>query len=61
MLYEADPLDLLILDDWGPTVPDDDQRRDLLEIVEERYERRSNIVTSQVPIDRWYEIIVTLR
>lgn len=51
MLYEADPLDLLILDDWGPTVLDDDQRRDLLEIVEERYERRSNIVTSQVPID----------
>jgi hypothetical protein len=27
-----------ILDDWGPTVLDDDQRRDLLEIVEERYE-----------------------
>lgn len=29
----------------------------LLEIVEDRYERRSTIVTSQVPVDRWYEII----
>ena len=36
---------------------DAEQRRDLLEIVEDRYERRSTIVTSQVPVDRWYEII----
>lgn len=49
--------DLLILDDWGPEKLTDDQRRDLLEIVEDRYERRSIIVTSQVPVDRWYEII----
>src|SRR5690606_8572500 len=49
--------DLLILDDWGPEKLDDDQRRDLLEIVEDRYERRSTIVTSQIPVDRWYEII----
>jgi DNA replication protein DnaC len=49
--------DLLILDDWGPEKLNDDQRRDLLEIVEDRYERRSIIVTSQVPVDRWYEII----
>ncbi|MBB3705702.1 DNA replication protein DnaC [Aminobacter aminovorans] len=51
------PTDLLILDDWGPEKLNDDQRRDLLEIVEDRYERRSIIVTSQVPVDRWYEII----
>lgn len=50
-------VDLLILDDWGPERLDDDQRRDLLEIVEDRYERRSTIVTSQIPVDRWYEII----
>ena len=49
--------DLLILDDWGPEKLSDDQRRDLLEIVEDRYERRSTIVTSQIPVDRWYEII----
>ncbi len=50
-------VDLLILDDWGPEKLDDERRRDLLEIVEDRYERRSTLVTSQVPIDRWYEII----
>ena len=49
--------DLLILDDWGPEKLNDDQRRDLLEIIEDRYEHRSTIVTSQVPVDRWYEII----
>jgi hypothetical protein len=57
MLSALAKVDLLILDDWGPSVLDDDQRRDLLEIAEDRYERRSTIITSQVPIDRWYEII----
>ena len=50
-------VDLLILDDWGPERLDDQQRRDLLEIVEDRHERRSTIDTSQLPVDRWYEII----
>jgi len=50
-------VDLLILDDWGPEALTAEQRRDLLEIVEDRYDARSIIVTSQVPIDRWYEII----
>lgn len=57
MLRAIARLDLLILDDWGPEPLDADQRRDLLEIVEERYESRSIIVTSQLPVDRWYEII----
>ena len=50
-------VDLLILDDWGPERLDDRQRRDLLETVEDRRERRSTIVTGQLPVDRWYEII----
>lgn len=50
-------VDLLILDDWGPEKLDDDQRRDLLEIVEDRYERRSTIVTTQIPVDHWWELI----
>jgi hypothetical protein len=32
-------------------------RHDLLEIIEERYGRRSTMITSQLPIDRWHEII----
>lgn len=41
----------------GPEKLDDDQRRDLLESVEDRCERRSPIVTRQIPVDRRYEII----
>ena len=57
MLRSLARQDLLILDDWGPEPLDADQRRDLLEIVEDRYEARSIIVTSQMPVDHWYELI----
>ncbi|MBB5578035.1 DNA replication protein DnaC [Rhizobium paranaense] len=46
-----------LLDDWGPEKLTDEQRRDLLEIVEDRYEKRSTIVTSQIPVDHWYDMI----
>jgi DNA replication protein DnaC len=49
--------DLLILDDWGTTVLTDEQRKDLFEILEDRYDRRSTLVTSQVPPNHWHEII----
>lgn len=49
--------DLLILDDWGLEPLDATARHDLLEILEERYARRSTVVTSQLPIERWHEII----
>jgi DNA replication protein DnaC len=48
---------LLILDDWGLEPLDAAARRDLLEILEERYSRRSTIVTSQIPIDKWHDLI----
>lgn len=48
---------LLILDDWGLEPMGAGQRRDLLEIVEERYGRGATLVTSQVPVDRWHELI----
>jgi hypothetical protein len=43
---------LLILDDWGPEALTSSQARDMLEIVEDRYDNGSLIITSQVPIDR---------
>jgi DNA replication protein DnaC len=48
---------LLILDDWGPEALTANQARDLLEIVEDRYDKGSLIITSQVPINRWHELI----
>ncbi|HML13888.1 MAG TPA: IS21-like element helper ATPase IstB [Xanthobacteraceae bacterium] len=48
---------LLILDDWGPEPLSAEQARDLLEIVEERYDKGSLILTSQIPVARWHELI----
>jgi IstB-like ATP binding protein len=41
----------------GPEPLDAAARRDLLEILEERYGRRSTIITSQIPVDKWRELI----
>lgn len=49
--------DLLILDDWGLSPLADEHRRDLLEILDDRHNHRSTVVTSQLPINLWHEII----
>ena len=49
--------DILILDDWGLLALNADHRRDLLEILDDRYDRASTIVTSQLPIPHWHETI----
>ena len=48
---------LLILDDWGLEPLGAEQRHDLLEIVEERYGRGATLITSQIPVDRWHDLI----
>lgn len=48
---------LLILDDWGPETLNADQRRDLLEIVEDRYDRGSILITSQLPVADFHTLI----
>jgi DNA replication protein DnaC len=57
LLRSLSRVDLLILDDWGPEQLTAEQRRDLLEIVEDRYDARSLIITSQLPVSQWYEVI----
>jgi len=49
--------DLLILDDWGTSVLTADQRRDLFEITEDRYDRRSTLIAAQLPTKHWHETI----
>ena len=46
--------DLLLIDDFGLAPLPDDAVRDLLEILEDRYDRRSTLVTSQLPMDQWH-------
>ena len=57
LLRQIAKANLLILDDWGPEPLLPEQARDLLEVIEDRYDAGSTLITSQVPVDRWYEII----
>ena len=57
MLKTLARVELLILDDWGLSVLTQSQRIDLLEILEDRNGRGSTLVTSQVPIEQWHEVI----
>lgn len=50
-------LPLLILDDWGLNPLQAAERHDLLEVLEDRYDRSSTLVTSQFPISTWHETI----
>ena len=49
--------DLLILDDFGIQPFDKASRSSLLEIIEDRHGKRSTIITSQLPVQQWYEVI----
>jgi DNA replication protein DnaC len=57
MLINLAKNDLLVIDDWGLVPLDDHGRRDILEILEDRHNVRSTIVTSQIPVQNWHEII----
>src|SRR5579871_669936 len=50
-------INVLILDDWGIDSMDDERRRDLLEILDDRYQHASTIITSQLPTTHWHEYL----
>ncbi len=49
--------DLLILDDFGLQPLDNQNRAALMELIEDRHGRRSTIITSQLPVKEWYDVI----
>jgi DNA replication protein DnaC len=57
LLTRLGKTDVLLLDDWGLEKLTAEQRRDLLEILENRHGLRSTIVTSQPPLDQWHASI----
>lgn len=57
LLKSLGKLDVLIIDDWGLSVLSDTERRDVLEIFEDRFSISSTIITSQMPIEHWHEVI----
>lgn len=48
-------IDVLVLDDWGLAPLADVERRDLLEIIEDRHGHRSTVVISQIPVAKWHD------
>jgi len=57
LLKQLAKVDVLTIDDWGLAVLDDVHRRDLLEVLDDRHNARSTIVTSQLPVDHWHAAI----
>ena len=48
-------IDVLVIDDWAMAPLSEPERRDFWEICEDRYQVRSTILTSQLPVSRWHE------
>ena len=57
VLLKLSRVDVLVLDDFAMAPLKDTERRDFLEICDDRYQRRSMILTSQMPIAHWHEQI----
>jgi len=57
MMRQFARADVMIMDEWGLAVLTDQHRRDLLEILDDRYNMRATIITSQLPIANWHEAI----
>ncbi|MBK7702920.1 MAG: ATP-binding protein [bacterium] len=49
--------DLLVLDDWGLAPLTPENRRDLLEVLDDRYQARSTLITSQLPVGAWHQYL----
>ena len=57
LLAKLGRIDVMVIDDWAMAPLAESERRDFWEICEERYQRRSTVLTSQLPISRWHEQI----
>lgn len=56
-LRKIERMDLLILDDFGLQPFDATARMNLLDVIEDRYGKKSTIITSQIPVKEWYDVI----
>jgi len=57
LLARLSRVEVLVVDDWAMAPLQESERRDFWEICEERYQTRSTILTSQLPVSRWHEQI----
>jgi DNA replication protein DnaC len=54
LLARFERIDVVVIDDWGTGITQEQERNDLLEIIDDRHGARSTIVASQLPIDKWH-------
>lgn len=57
LLARLERVEVFVIDDWGHVPLKDQDRRDLLEILDDRFGTRSTIMTSQMPISKWHDQI----
>jgi len=57
LLIRLAKTDLLVVDDWRLSSLTDAERRDFLEVMEDRHGIRSTVITSQCPVKKWHELI----
>jgi DNA replication protein DnaC len=57
VLSKLSRIDVLAIDDWGIAPMGDRERRHLLEVLEDRNQARSTVITSQFPIETWHEVV----
>ena len=57
LLSKLAKVDVLILDDFAMTELTASQRRDLMEVIDDRHERGATVIATQVPVDRWHSLI----
>jgi DNA replication protein DnaC len=57
LLSRLSKISLLVLDDWMLAKLTADQRRDLMEVIDDRHQRGSTLLATQVPVERWHEQI----
>jgi DNA replication protein DnaC len=57
LLEKLARIDVLVLDDWALAPPKEQERRDLLELLEDRYSLRSTVIASQLPTAKWHDYV----
>ncbi|MEW6448993.1 MAG: IS21-like element helper ATPase IstB [Bacillota bacterium] len=57
LIHKLQKTDLLLLDDWGISPLQVDEARDLLDILEDRNQTRSTLITSQMPVNQWHNVL----
>jgi DNA replication protein DnaC len=57
LLVRYSRVDVMVLDDWGTAPLTAENRRDLLEILDDRYEKKSTLITSQLPVEKWHRYL----